>query len=156
MKKRTEQLSNDNFNDNISCLNERNFFVCSSHLWNWLQKRKSQTILCFKKKSSSAVKYAYCTCTAGKGGWCNHVYALMKLIAKFSLEEAKCIPQLRSCTSKPCGWTVLQKRQQNVSKSPVMDTTLKKIKPESKAVTCNLFFFEKTTSFHSSFYLSVR
>ena len=34
LKKRTEQLSNDNFNDNISCLNERNFFVCSSHLWN--------------------------------------------------------------------------------------------------------------------------
>ena len=34
LKKRTEQLSNDNFNDNISCLNESNFFVCSSHLWN--------------------------------------------------------------------------------------------------------------------------
>ena len=132
-------------------------FLCVRAICGTSYKKENHKLsFALKKKSSSAVKYAYCTCRAGKGGWCNHVYALMKLIAKFSLEEAKCIPQLRSCTSKPCGWTVLQKRQQNVSKSPVMDTTLKKIKPESKAVTCNLFFFEKTTSFHSSFYLSVR
>ena len=30
-------------------------------------------------KSSAAVKYAYCTCKARKGGWCNHMYALMKV-----------------------------------------------------------------------------
>ena len=56
-------------------------------------------MLCYKKKSSSAIKDAYCTCRAGKGGWSNHVYALMKVIAIFSVEESKCIPELLSCTS---------------------------------------------------------
>ena len=138
LNKRTEQLLNDNFHDNISCLNEGNFFyvraICGASY------RKENHKLCFAiKKSSSAVKYAYCTCRAGKGGWCNHVYALMKVIAKFSLEESKCIPELLPCTSNPCGWTVPRKRQQNVSKSSVMDTTVKKTKPESKGVACNLF-----------------
>ena len=32
-----------------------------------LQKGKLQTMLCYKKKLSSAVKDAYCTCRAGKG-----------------------------------------------------------------------------------------
>ena len=50
----------------------------------------------------------------------------MKVIAKLSVEESKCIPELLSCTSKPCGWTVPQKRQQYVSTSSVMDTTVKK------------------------------
>ena len=95
---------------------------------------------CYKKESSSAVIDAYCTFRAGKGGWCNHVYALMKVIAKFSVEESKCIPELLSCTIKPCGWTVPQRRQQNVSKSSVMNTTVKRTKPESKGITCNLFY----------------
>ena len=100
--------------------------------------RKENHKLCLAiKKSSSAVKYAYCTCRAGKGGWCNHVYALMKVTAKFSLEESKCIPELLPYISKTCGWTVPQKRQQNISKSPVVDTTVKK-KPESMGVACNL------------------
>ena len=64
----------------------------------------------------------------------------MKVIAKFSVDESKCIPGLLSCTSKPFGWTVPQKRQQYVSISSVMDTTVKKAKPESKGVACNLFY----------------
>ena len=131
LNKRTEQLLNDNFHDNINCLNEGSFFyvraICGASY------RKENHKLCFAiKKSSSAVKYAYCTCRAGKGGWCNHVYALMKVIAKFSLEESKCIPELLPCTSKPCGWTVPRKRQQNVSKSSVMDTTVKKQSQNSR------------------------
>ena len=75
-----------------------------------------------------------------KGGWCNHVYALMKVIAKFSVEESKCIPEFLSCTSKPCGWTVPERRQQNVSKSSVMKTTVKETKPEPKGFAGNLFY----------------
>ena len=90
-------------------------------------------------KSSAAVKYAYCTCKAGKGGWCNHMYALMKVIAKFSLEELKCIPKLLPCTSRPCGWTVPRKRSANVSKPSAMDTTVHKVKLEAKGIACNLF-----------------
>ena len=64
----------------------------------------------------------------------------MKVIAKFSEEESKCIPELLSCTSKPCAWTVTERRQQNVSKSSVMKTTVKETKPESKEIACNLFY----------------
>ena len=65
-------------------------------------------------KSSAVVKYAYCTCKAGKGGWCNHMYAL-----------------------RPCGWTVPCKRSANVSKP--MDTAVHKVKLEAKGIACNLF-----------------
>ena len=138
LNKRTEQLLNDNFHDNISCLNEGNFFyvraICGASY-----RKENHKISFAILKSSSAVKYACCTCRAGKGGWCNHVYGLMKVIAKFSLEESKCIPELLPCTSKPCGWTVPRKRQQNVSKPSVMDDTVKKTKAESKGIACNLF-----------------
>ena len=90
-------------------------------------------------KSSAAVKYAYCSCRAGKGGWCNHMYALMKVIAKFSLEEFNCIPELLPCTSRPCGWTVPRKRSANVSKPSAMDTTVHKVICEAKGIACNLF-----------------
>ena len=64
----------------------------------------------------------------------------MKVIAKFSVDESKCILELLSCTSKLFGRTVPQKRQQYVFISSVMDTTVKKTKPEPKGVACNLFY----------------
>ena len=64
-------------------------------------------------KSSAAVKYAYCTCKAGKGGWCNHMYALMKVIATFSLEELKCIPELLPCMSVPLVEQATEKKTTN-------------------------------------------
>ena len=67
------------------------------------------------------------------------MYALMKVIAKFSLEELKCIPELLPCTSRPCGWTVPRKCSANVSKPSAMDTTVHKVKPEAKGIACNLF-----------------
>ena len=64
----------------------------------------------------------------------------MKVIAKFPVEESKYNPELLPCTSRPRDWTGPRKRQQNVSKSSVMDTTVKKkTKPDSKGVACNLF-----------------
>ena len=67
------------------------------------------------------------------------MYALMKVIAKFSLEELKCIPELLPCTSRPYGWTIPRKRSANVSKPSAMDTTVHKVKLEAKGITCNLF-----------------
>ena len=117
MNKRTEQLLNDNFHDNVSCLNERTFF----YIW----------AICGASYGKENHKIGFAILKSSSGGWCNHVDGLMKVIAKFSLEESKCIPELLSCTSKPCGWTVPRKRQ-NDSKPSVMDTTVKKTKPESK------------------------
>ena len=90
-------------------------------------------------KSSSTVEYAYCTCKVGEGCWCNRMYALMKFIAKFSLEELKCISELLPCTSRPCGWRVPRKRSANVSKPSAIDTTVHKVKLEAKGIACNFF-----------------
>jgi len=50
LNKRTEQLLNENFHDNISCA------ICGAHY------RKENHKLSFGlMKSSTAVKYAYCT-----------------------------------------------------------------------------------------------
>ena len=67
------------------------------------------------------------------------MYALMKVIAKFSLEEFKCIPELLPRTSRPCGWRVPRKRSANVSKPSAMHTTVHKIKLEAKGVACISF-----------------
>ena len=65
----------------------------------------------------------------------------MKVIAKFSVDETKCILELLSCTSKPFGWTVPQKRQQYVFIYLQLWTPQsKKTKQESKGVACNLFY----------------
>ena len=119
-------------------MNEDDFFyvraICGASY------RKENHKLSFAlMKSSAAVKYAYCSCRAGKGGWCNHMYALMKVIAKFSLEEFNCIPELLPCTSRPCGWTVPRKRSANVSKPSAMDTSVHKVICEAKRIACNLF-----------------
>ena len=90
-------------------------------------------------KYSAAVKNAYCTCKAAKDGWWHHMCALMKVIAKFSLEELKCIPELLPCTSRPCGWAVPRKRSANVSKPFAIDTTVHKVKLEAKGIACNFF-----------------
>ena len=67
------------------------------------------------------------------------MYALIKVVAKFSLEELKCIPELLPCTSRPCGWTVPHKRFANVFKPSAMDTTVHKVKLEAKGIACNSF-----------------
>ena len=90
-------------------------------------------------KSSGAVLYSYCTCRAGKGGFCNHMYGLMKIVASFSLEKRKCVPNMLPCTSKPCGWTVPKKRELGVSKPSITETVVKKNKPNSMGVKCKLY-----------------
>ena len=129
---------NENFHDNISCLNEDDFFyVCA--ICGATYRKENHKLRFALMTSSAAVKYAYCSYRAGKGGWCNNMYALMKVITKSSLEKFKCIPKLLPCTSRPCGWTVPHKRSANVSKPSAMDTTLHKVICEAKGIAYNLF-----------------
>ena len=138
LNKRTEQLLNENFHDNISCLNEDSPFdaraICGASY-----RKENQKPSFALMKSSAALQYAYCTCKAGGGGWCNHMYALMKVIAKFSLEELKCIPELLPCTSRPCGWRVPRNRSTIVSKPSAMHTTVHKVKLEAMGIACISF-----------------
>ena len=91
-------------------------------------------------KSSNKIRYAFCPCEAGKVGTCSHMYAVMKLVAKWVLDELKTIPVQEACTSRPCLWSVPQSRGR-IEKQPVFNITMKAPKPNTfdreKPNTCD-------------------
>ena len=52
-------------------------------------------------KVDGSVSYAYCQCPAGKVGTCPHMFAVMKLVAKWAIDKLTKIPEIKACTSKP-------------------------------------------------------
>ncbi|KAH3817671.1 uncharacterized protein LOC127882165 [Dreissena polymorpha] len=82
----------------------------------WLVLRKDT-----KEILGGQVLQAYCSCTAGMLGSCNHIAGVL-----FRIEEAvKTGQTLKSCTSKPCEWTV-PKKKTKVKAGRVSDFLLKK------------------------------
>ena len=61
-------------------------------------------------KSSSAIEFCCCQCEAGKGGTCSHAYAVLHLLANWSLEQLKEVPDPVPCTFTLCAWNVPQAR----------------------------------------------
>lgn len=96
-KRRAENIMFDNYMDNIFSFVEKPFFyikaVCSASY----KKATYHKISCCLS-TAAKVEYAYCSCVAGNGGFCNHVYALLKLVAQFALDKMKSIPELMPCT----------------------------------------------------------
>ena len=105
-KKRADNLIFDSFLDNIECLNTAKFFYIRSICSASYSKGKFHKLSCAFENNTAAVLHAYCTCVAGKGGFCNHIYALLKMLAQFVLDDLSEIPGKLPCTSRPCGWTV--------------------------------------------------
>lgn len=97
--KRTEELLNDIFHDNIMCKKDEEFFYVKAICGASYRKQNHQLSLGIDKHKGT-VCYYYCTCRAGKGGFCNHMYGLIKTMASFSLEKQKTVPILLPCTSK--------------------------------------------------------
>ena len=126
--KRAENLLFENFLDSISCSHDTNYLyvkaICSA---SYTKNVYHQLSCCFSR-TNAQVKYAYCTCKAGRGGFCNLVYALFKLTAQFVLDKLDKVPMQLSCTSRPCGWTVPKVRKMNTQKPTVMETVIKKPK----------------------------
>ena len=50
-------------------------------------------------RKTSDVIFAYYQCETGKGGTCSHSFALMKTLARWSLDQLKEIPEDIACTS---------------------------------------------------------
>ncbi len=73
---------------------------------------------------------AYCTCKAGKSGFCNHLIALLHQIRDYSQSKANNIPDDKSKTSTLQTWH--KPRIEGITPEPVMDCVAKKIKLESK------------------------
>lgn len=101
-------------NDNIFSLKG----VCGASL-----KKADRWIFVAIDKLSNEILYCFCQCPAGKVGTCSHAYALMKLLAKWVLDNLKIIPEPKACTSKACEWSVPQSRNR-VDKVPISDITI--------------------------------
>ena len=118
-QKRAENLLFDNFLDSIWCSCDNGYFylkgICSASYT--CTKSQLHQLSCCLSQGESEIKYAYCTCKAGNGEFCNHVYALLKLVAQFVLNRLDDVPQQLPCTSRPCGWTVPQVRKMEVKKN---------------------------------------
>ena len=140
-QKRAENLLFDNFLDSVSTCYNNNFFYIRSICSASYTKSQVHQLSCCISKSNAEVLYAYCTCKAGKGGFCNHIYGLLKLIAQFVLDKVSNIPHQLPCTSRPCGWTVPKVRKMNVRKDTVMETEVKKPKLGQKrpGIKCTLY-----------------
>ncbi|KAK7108861.1 hypothetical protein V1264_016523 [Littorina saxatilis] len=61
-------------------------------------------------KSDGVIHSADCSCTAGEGGSCNHIAAVLYMLADLTERRQQ---GLLSCTSQTCSW--LQPRQRNLS-----------------------------------------
>ena len=140
-KKRADNIIFDSFLDNIEFLNTANFFYIRSICSASYSKGKFHKLSCAFQNHTAAILHAYCTCVAGKGGFCNHIYALLKMLAQFVLDDLSEIPGKLPCTSRPCGWTVPQVRKLNIQKQTIMETTVKKPKVDkiTKGVGCTLY-----------------
>lgn len=140
LHKRADALIYDSYLDNIECLNTNSFFYVRSICSASYSKNKLHKLSC-AFDSSAQIVYSYCSCVAGKGGFCNHIYSLLKMLAQFVLDGLSVIPQKMACTSRPCGWTVPKVRKMNVQKPTVMETTIKKprVQQQSKGIGCTLY-----------------
>ena len=97
--------------------NEGYFFIkgiCSASL-----KKDERWVSLALSRKDNKVSYAFCECPSGNGGQCSHAYALMKLVAKWSLDKLTEIPVL-ACTSRPCEWSV-KKSKGRTEKPAVTD-----------------------------------
>ena len=98
--------------------------VCAASL-----KKLDRWIFVAINKESEEIQFMFCKCRAGKTGTCAHAYALIKLIASWSFDNIKLIPEPKACTSKPCTWSVPQSRDR-VEKLPIQDLTIKSQVPK--------------------------
>ena len=79
--------------------------VCTASL-----KKKDRWVATALFKDTADIEFAFCQCSAGKTGTCSHTFALMKLLAKWVLDNLTGVPKEVTCTSKRCYWSVPQGR----------------------------------------------
>lgn len=73
-----------------------------------------------KGKNRAKLISGHCSCKAGSGGHCNHVFALLFQLNDFSSYGISEIPVGSTCTSKPQQWHI--PRSTNITPLPVMAT----------------------------------
>ena len=77
-------------------------------------------LVCAHSASFAKISKAHCSCKAGSGGHCNHIFALLFQLNDYSCSELKSIPIDGTCTSRPQKWHI--PRATKISSLPVMGT----------------------------------
>ena len=108
--RRGKQLLEENFIDIASIYSKQSdtLFCMKGVCTASLRKQNRWTFMALSKVDGS-VSYAYCQCPAWKVGTCSHMFAVMKLVAKWAEDKFTKIPEMKACTSKPCTWSVPQR-----------------------------------------------
>ena len=80
-------------------------------------------------KFDGSVSLACCQYPVGKVGTCSQMFAVMKLVEKWTIDELTKIQEIKACNSKLCTWSLPQSRGK-LFKHPISEISL--ISPASK------------------------
>ena len=129
---RGEQFLEENYLDLGSIfVKENEHLICLKGICAASLKQRDRWVTIAVRKESGDAEFAFCQFPSGKAGTCSHSFAMMKLIAKWVLDQLKEIPEPKACTEKPCQWSIPQSR----GRIEKLDTTNLKImtpKPSKK------------------------
>ena len=137
---RGKQLGNENFVDLLRfVVKEDNDCFYVKGLVAASLRQKDRWVSVSITKSSAAIEFCYCECEAGKSGTCSHAYAVLHMLAKWSLEQLNEVPDPVPATSQLCTWNVPQARGR-VDKPKLTDLTFKSnyTKKRSKSSESNV------------------
>ena len=104
---RGKQLVEENFVDLFRFLTKEDskYFYVKSLVGASL-RQKDRWVSVSIRKDSAEIQFCYCECEAGKSETCSHAYAVLHLLAKWSLEQLTEVPDPVPVTSALCSWNV--------------------------------------------------
>ena len=129
--RRWEQLLEEHFTGIASiCSKQSDTLFCLKGVCAASLKKQNRWTFMALTKVDGSVLYAYIQCPTGKVGTCSHMFAVMKLVAKWAIDKLTKIPEIKACNSRPCTWSVPQSRGK-LFKSLISEILL--ISPASKS-----------------------
>jgi len=105
-------------------LHEVDYVCVRSSVLPSMRKDRIYTAKIFLCESTATVVGAYCTCTAGLCGCCNHVTATLYYMEEY-INAGLCDDKLIGCTDRLQAW--IKPRKQNVAARPTYEVVLNKM-----------------------------
>lgn len=129
----------DGYVHNQSVTNNKSIVTVKAKCYRSMKKSEKPHDLLVTLKSDGSVQEGKCSCVAGVGGHCNHIYALLYSIDHTLKLKLKTFPRAKTCTDKPAEWTKC--RVDGIQSEPVMKATVVKPKygSSSKGVKTTLY-----------------
>ena len=120
-------------------------FYAKARCYRSLKKKEEphfSTIILRKSDDRASVYRAHCSCKAGSGGHCNHIFALLYQLNDFMCLNVIDIPSDSTCTSRPQTWHI--PRSTSICPLPVMSTHFARAETDKRErkrnpVSCKLY-----------------